>query len=35
VWDNKKLHRLEWYVIGLIVFEILISLFELSGGLFR
>lgn len=31
VWDNKKLHRLEWYVIGLIIFEILISLFELSG----
>jgi uncharacterized Rmd1/YagE family protein len=30
VWDNKQLHKLEWYVIGLIVFEILISLFELG-----
>lgn len=35
VWDNKKLHRLEWYVIGLIIFEIVISLVELSGSLFR
>jgi uncharacterized Rmd1/YagE family protein len=31
VWDNKKLHRLEWYVIGLIMFEIIISLVELTG----
>jgi uncharacterized Rmd1/YagE family protein len=31
VWDNKQLHKLEWYVIGLIVFEILISLVELGG----
>ncbi len=30
VWDNKQLHKLEWYVIGLIVFEIVISLVELS-----
>lgn len=30
VWDNKQLHKLEWYVIGLILFEIFISLFELG-----
>lgn len=30
VWDNKQLHKLEWYVIGLILFEIVISLFELA-----
>jgi required for meiotic nuclear division protein 1 len=30
VWDNKQLHKLEWYVIGLIVFEIVISLFEMG-----
>jgi len=30
VWDNKQLHKLEWYVIGLIVFEIFISLFGLG-----
>jgi uncharacterized Rmd1/YagE family protein len=30
VWDNKQLHKLEWYVIGLILFEIIISLFELA-----
>ncbi len=30
VWDNKQLHKLEWYVIGLILFEIVISLFELT-----
>ncbi len=30
VWDNKQLHKLEWYVIGLIFFEIIISLFELA-----
>jgi len=35
VWDNKKLHRLEWYVIGLIIFEIIISLFEISGKFLR
>ena len=30
VWDNKQLHKLEWYVIGLILFEIVISLYELA-----
>lgn len=30
VWDNKHLHKLEWYVIGLILFEIVISLIELG-----
>jgi len=30
VWDNKQLHKLEWYVIGLIGFEIFISLFTLG-----
>lgn len=30
IWDNKKLHRLEWYVIGLILFEIVISLMEMA-----
>jgi uncharacterized Rmd1/YagE family protein len=35
VWDNKQLHKLEWYVIGLIVFEIIISLFELSDKFFH
>lgn len=35
VWDNKKLHRLEWYVIGLIIFEIIISLFEISRNFLR
>lgn len=30
VWDNKQLHKLEWYVIALILFEIVISLFELA-----
>jgi uncharacterized Rmd1/YagE family protein len=33
VWDNKKLHKLEWYVIGLIFFEIILSLYELSRTL--
>lgn len=28
VWDNKQLHKLEWYVIGLILFEIVLSLYE-------
>jgi uncharacterized Rmd1/YagE family protein len=31
VWDNKQLHKLEWYVIGLILFEIVISLIERGG----
>jgi len=35
VWDNKQLHKLEWYVIGLIVFEIVISLIELGDKFFR
>lgn len=28
VWDNKQLHKLEWYVIGLILFEIVLSLHD-------
>ncbi len=28
VWDTKQLHKLEWYVIGLILFEIVLSLYE-------
>lgn len=28
VWDNRQLHKLEWYVIGLILFEIALSLYE-------
>ena len=28
VWDNKQLHKLEWYVIGLILFEIILSLHD-------
>lgn len=35
VWDTRQLHKLEWYVIGLIVFEIVISLFELGGKFFH
>jgi uncharacterized Rmd1/YagE family protein len=35
VWDNKQLHKLEWYVIGLIVFEIVISLFEVGDKFLR
>jgi len=31
VWDNKQLHKLEWYVIGLILFEIVLSLHERLG----
>ncbi|HEX8988266.1 MAG TPA: RMD1 family protein [Rhodocyclaceae bacterium] len=31
VWDNKQLRKLEWYVIGLILFEIVLSLAELGG----
>jgi len=30
IWDNKKLHRLERYVIGLIMFEIVINLMEMA-----
>lgn len=32
VWDNKQLHKLEWYVIGLILFEIILSLHDRLGG---
>ncbi len=35
VWDNKQLHKLEWYVIGLIIFEIAISLYEMAGKFLR
>ncbi len=35
VWDNKQLHKLEWYVIGLIVFEIVLSLTERARGFFQ
>jgi len=35
VWDNKQLHKMEWYVIGLIGFEIFISLFELGDKFLR
>ena len=35
VWDNKQLHKLEWYVIGLLIFEIVISLVELSDKFLR
>jgi uncharacterized Rmd1/YagE family protein len=31
VWDNKQLHKLEWYVIGLILFEIVLSLNDRFG----
>ncbi len=30
ILDNKQLHKLEWYVIVLILFEIVLSLFELA-----
>ncbi len=30
ILDNNQLHKLEWYVIGLIVFEIALSLFDLA-----
>jgi uncharacterized Rmd1/YagE family protein len=33
VWDNKQLHKLEWYVIALILFEIILSLYERLGVL--
>ncbi|MDD5383745.1 MAG: RMD1 family protein [Gallionella sp.] len=31
VWDNRQLHKLEWYVIGLILFEIVLGLYERLG----
>ncbi|MFM2409004.1 MAG: hypothetical protein RL358_1746 [Pseudomonadota bacterium] len=33
VWDNKQLHKLEWYVIALILFEIVLNLYERIGKL--
>jgi uncharacterized Rmd1/YagE family protein len=33
VWDSRQLRKLEWYVIGLILFEIVLSLFELISKL--
>ncbi len=35
VWDNKQLHKLEWYVIGLILFEIILSLHDRFGRLWN
>jgi uncharacterized Rmd1/YagE family protein len=35
VWDNKQLHKLEWYVIGLIIFEIVISLYAMADKFLR
>lgn len=35
VWDNRQLHKLEWYVIGLILFEIVLSLYERLGKFFN
>jgi uncharacterized Rmd1/YagE family protein len=35
IWDQKQLHKMEWYVIGLIAMEIAISLFELWDRLYR
>ncbi len=35
VWDNRQLHKLEWYVIGLILFEILLSLYERVAPLLK
>jgi len=31
VWDNKQLHKLEWYVIGLILFEVMLGLYDRLG----
>jgi uncharacterized Rmd1/YagE family protein len=31
VWDNRQLRKLEWYVIGLILFEIVLSLHDRFG----
>jgi uncharacterized Rmd1/YagE family protein len=35
VWDKKQLHRMEWYVIGLIAMEIVINLLEFTGVMHR
>jgi len=29
--ENKKIHKLEWYVIGLICFEVVLSILQLAG----
>ena len=34
VWDNKQLHKLEWYVILLILFEIVLGLHDRLGKFF-
>jgi uncharacterized Rmd1/YagE family protein len=34
VWDNKQLHKLEWYVIALILFEIILGLHDRLGKFF-
>lgn len=34
VWDQKQLHKMEWYVIGLIALELAISVFELWDRLY-
>ena len=34
VWDNRQLHKLEWYVIGLILFEIVLGLHDRFGKFF-
>jgi len=33
VWDNKQLHKLEWYVIVLILFEVVLSLYDRVGSI--
>lgn len=33
VVNNKHAHRLEWYIIGLIMFEIVLSLFSMATGM--
>jgi len=35
ILDKRQLHRMEWYVIGLIAMEILINLLEFTGVLHR
>lgn len=34
VWDNKQLHKLEWYVIALILFEVILGLYDRIVKLF-
>jgi uncharacterized Rmd1/YagE family protein len=33
IWDSKQLRKLEWYVVGLILFEIVLSLVDLASKL--